>query len=53
MGGKPKCRGEIRVYNGPQAVATAEPPRAACDTDVSFISLASNTDGPLDKGSAL
>ena len=43
-------RGEIRVYRGPQAIATAEPPRAACDTDVSFNGLASNTDGPVDKG---
>lgn len=43
-------RGEIWVYNGPQAIASAEPPRAACDTDVSFNGLGSSTDGPLDKG---
>ena len=45
-----ESRGEIRVYRGPEAIATAEPPRAACDTDVSFNGLASNTDGPIDKG---
>lgn len=43
-------RGEIRVYRGPQAVAIADPPRAACDTDVRFSGLASTTDGPLDQG---
>ncbi len=49
-GASQESRGEVRVYNGPQAIASAEPPRAACDTDVSFNGLASTTDGPLDKG---
>ena len=43
-------RSVINVYRGPQAVADVEPPRAACDTDVRFSGLASNTDGPLDQG---
>jgi len=45
-----RSRVPLSVFHGPTAVATAEPPRATCDTDVRFSALSSSSDGPLDRG---
>lgn len=40
----------LNVVNGPRAVATASPDRAACQTQVEFNGSNSTTDGPEDQG---